>query len=43
MTMGRTAEQVGASWKPADKYKGYTIAEAQLRTNVGVLYAELKK
>jgi glyoxylase-like metal-dependent hydrolase (beta-lactamase superfamily II) len=43
MKAGRIAEQVGATWKIDDKYKGYTIADARLKTNVGALYAELKK
>ncbi|MBI3400949.1 MAG: MBL fold metallo-hydrolase [Acidobacteria bacterium] len=43
MKAGKSADEVAASWKPADKYKGYTVAEARLKTNVGALYAELKK
>jgi cyclase len=43
MTAGTSADAVAASWKAADKYKGYTIAEARLKQNVTALYGELKK
>jgi glyoxylase-like metal-dependent hydrolase (beta-lactamase superfamily II) len=43
MKAGKTPDQVAASWKAAEKYKGYTVAEARLKTNVTVLYNELKK
>jgi cyclase len=43
MTAGKSADEVAASWKPADKYKGYNIQEARLKTNVGAIYTELKK
>ena len=43
MKAGKTADQVAASWKAPEKYKGYTVAEARLKTNVTVLYNELKK
>ena len=39
---GKTADETAASWKPADKYKGYTIADARLKTNVTAIYNELK-
>jgi glyoxylase-like metal-dependent hydrolase (beta-lactamase superfamily II) len=39
---GKSADEVAASWKPAEKYKGYTIAEARLKTNVTALYGEIK-
>ena len=32
-----------ASWKTAEKYKGYTVAEARLKTNVQVVYKEIGK
>ena len=43
MTAGKTADEVAASWKPADKYKGYNIQDARLKTNVTAIYSELKK
>jgi cyclase len=43
MKMGKSADEVAASWKPADKYKGYNVAEARLKTNVTALMNELKK
>jgi len=43
MAAGKSADDVAASWKPADKYKGYNIQEARLKTNVGAVYNELKK
>src|SRR5436309_1083645 len=39
---GKSADETAASWKPADKYKGYTIADARLKTNVAAIYNELK-
>ena len=39
---GKTADEVAASWKPAEKYKGYTIAEPRLKTNVAALFNEIK-
>jgi glyoxylase-like metal-dependent hydrolase (beta-lactamase superfamily II) len=43
MTAGKSADDVAASWKPAEKYKGYNVQEARLKTNVTAVYAELKK
>jgi glyoxylase-like metal-dependent hydrolase (beta-lactamase superfamily II) len=43
MRAGKSADAVAASWKPADKYKGYTVQEARLKTNVLAVYNELKK
>ena len=43
MKAGKTADAVAASWKPADKYKGYTVAEARLKTNVTAVMGELGK
>ena len=43
MKAGKTADEVAASWKISSKYKDYTIAEARLKTNVQVLFNELKK
>ena len=39
---GKTADETAANWKPADKYNGYTIADARLKTNVTAIYNELK-
>jgi cyclase len=43
MTAGKSADDVAASWKPAEKYKGYNVQEARLKTNVTAVYNELKK
>ena len=43
MKAGKTADEVAASWKPADKYKGYNVQDARLKTNAAALYAEIKK
>ena len=43
MAAGKTPEDVAASWKPAEKYKGYNIQDARLKTNVAAVYTELKK
>ncbi len=43
MKMGKSADEVAATWKIADKYKGYTIADARLKTNVAAVMNELKK
>jgi len=43
MTAGKTPDEVAASWKPAEKYKGYNIQDARLKTNVAAIYTELKK
>ena len=40
---GKTPDQIAASWKIADKYKGYQIQDARLKQNVAVVAAELKK
>ena len=37
------ADSIGTGWKPADKYKGYTIQPERLKTNVLAIYSELKK
>jgi cyclase len=42
-TTGQSADAVAGTWKAADKYKGYTIQEARLKTNVQSLYRELGK
>ena len=41
---GKSADEIAASWKLADKYKdkGYTAAEARVKTNVTAVYNELK-
>jgi cyclase len=43
MKAGKSADDVAASWKIADKYKGYNIQDARLKTNVTAIYNELKK
>jgi cyclase len=40
---GKTPEEIVASWKIADKYKGYTIAAPRLKQNVDAVVAEIKK
>jgi glyoxylase-like metal-dependent hydrolase (beta-lactamase superfamily II) len=40
---GTSADDTAAAWKIADKYKGYTIADARLKQNVTAIYGELKK
>jgi glyoxylase-like metal-dependent hydrolase (beta-lactamase superfamily II) len=39
---GKSVDDEANSWKLADKYKGYTIAPARLKTNVQLVYDELK-
>jgi len=43
MKGGKSADDVAASWKIADKYKGYNIQDARLKSNVQAIYGELKK
>ena len=43
MKMGNSADEIAAGWKPAAKYKDYTIADARLKTNVQAIAAEMKK
>ena len=43
LTAGKTPDEIAASWKIADKYKGYTIADARLKLNVAAIAGELKK
>jgi cyclase len=40
---GKTADEIAASWKISDKYKGYTIQDARLKQNVTAIVNELKK
>jgi cyclase len=40
---GKAADAVAGTWKIADKYKGYTVAEARLKTNVEAVYKEVGK
>jgi hypothetical protein len=40
---GKAADDVAGTWKIADKYKGYTIQEARLKTNVQAVYKEVGK
>ena len=43
MKAGKSADEIAAGWKPAAKYKDYTIADARLKTNVQAIAAEMKK
>jgi hypothetical protein len=40
---GKSADDIAASWKIADKYKGYSIQDARLKQNVTAVANELKK
>jgi glyoxylase-like metal-dependent hydrolase (beta-lactamase superfamily II) len=40
---GKSADDIAASWKISDKYKGYTIDGVRLKQNVTVIVNELKK
>ena len=40
---GKTPEEIAASWKISDKYKGYNIQDARLKLNVTAVVDELKK
>jgi cyclase len=40
---GKSADDIAASWKIADKYKGYTIDANRLKQNAGAIANELKK
>jgi cyclase len=42
-TAGKGADDVAGTWKAADKYKGYTIQEARLKTNLQAVYKEIGK
>ena len=39
---GRSVDEAAAAWKIDPKYKGYQIQEPRLKTNVQVIYNELK-
>ena len=43
LTAGKTPDEIAASWKISDKYKGYTIQDARLKANVAAIAAELRK
>jgi cyclase len=40
---GKTPDDIAASWKIADKYKGYTIAAPRIKQNVEAIAGEAKK
>ena len=40
---GKTPDEIAASWKIADKYKGYSVDPNRLKQNVAAVAAELKK
>jgi glyoxylase-like metal-dependent hydrolase (beta-lactamase superfamily II) len=39
---GKSADEITSSWKLPEKYKGYTVADARLKTNVAAVYNEIK-
>jgi cyclase len=39
---GKSPDDIAAGWKLPDKYKGYTIQDARLKTNVKAVYDEIK-
>jgi len=43
MKAGKSPDEIAAGWKPAAKYKDYTIADARLKTNVQAIVTEIKK
>jgi cyclase len=43
VTAGKTPEDIAASWKISDKYKGYTVQDARVKSNVQAIATELKK
>lgn len=40
---GKSADEIASGWKPADKYKDYSIQDARLKQNVQSIAQELKK
>jgi len=40
---GKTPEDIAASWRISEKYKGYAIQDERLKTDVQAIAAELKK
>jgi glyoxylase-like metal-dependent hydrolase (beta-lactamase superfamily II) len=42
-TAGKGADAVAGTWKPAEKYKNYTVQDARLKTNVQAVYKEIGK
>ena len=40
---GKSADDIAASWKISDKYKGYTVDPTRLKQNVTAIANELKK
>ena len=43
LNAGKTPDEIAASWKISDKYKGYNIQDARLKANVQAIAAELRK
>jgi cyclase len=43
VTAGKSVDDIAAGWKISDKYKGYNVQDARLKTNVQVIANELKK
>ena len=40
---GKTPDDIAASWKIADKYKGYNVQDGRVKQNVTAIAGELKK
>jgi len=40
---GKSADQFAAAWKADEKYKGYNVQEARLKTNAQAVYKEIGK
>ena len=40
---GKSPDDIAAAWKISDKYKGYRIDDARLKTNVASIAGEIKK
>jgi glyoxylase-like metal-dependent hydrolase (beta-lactamase superfamily II) len=43
LSAGKSVDDIAAGWKISDKYKGYNIQDARLKTNVQVVANEVKK
>jgi len=40
---GKSADEFAAGWKAAEKYKGYNVQDARLKTNAQAVYKEIGK
>jgi len=43
LNSGKSVDDIAASWKIADKYKGYNVQDARLKANVQAIAGEIKK